>query len=104
MCEKIDQSAAHDLKTCRNIAQEHVGFDLDTKSRLWRQYRGVNDISLRIVIQSKHRFHIDGHRCCPGEASVVRYAVTTLPVLRLLPGGQGTAGSARVRRRVSCQH
>ena len=58
MCEKIDESAAHDLKTWKNIAQEHIGFDLDTESRLWRRHRGVNDISLCIVIQSKHRFHI----------------------------------------------
>src|SRR4029450_10414757 len=80
MREKIHESAAHDLDTWRNIAQEHVGFDLNTESRLWRRHRGVNNISLRIVIQNKHRFHIDGHRCCPRYASVVRYAVTTLPV------------------------
>ena len=58
MCEKVDESAAHDLKTWRNIAQEHIGFDLDTERRLWRRLRGVNDISLRIVIQSKRQFHI----------------------------------------------
>ena len=64
MREKMDESAAHDLKTWRNIAQEYIGFDLDTESRLWRRYRGVNDISLRIVIQSERHFHIDGRRCC----------------------------------------
>jgi hypothetical protein len=84
MLEKIYESAAHDLKTGRDIAQEHIRLDLDTESRLGRWHRGVNDISLRIVIQSKHRFHIDGHRCCPEYASVVRYAVTTLPVCALV--------------------
>ena len=58
MREKIDESAAHDIETWRNIAEEHIGFDLDTESRLWRRHRGVNDISLCIVIQSKHWFHI----------------------------------------------
>ena len=46
MREKMYECAAHDLKTWRNIAEEHIGFDLDTESRLWRRHRGVNDISL----------------------------------------------------------
>jgi hypothetical protein len=53
MLPKIDEREAHDLTAGRNIAQEYIGLDLDTECGLWRWYRGIHNISWRIIIKGK---------------------------------------------------